>query len=90
MDNKFTFGKYAGRTFDEVLDTDATYIAWCLDNDLLNSKEVSHINNLIAKERILDHAASKKAAQDDFFAHVKDLEIDPEADFTYTLGVHTN
>lgn len=32
LDFKLNFGKYRGRTIDEILDEDPTYIRWCIDN----------------------------------------------------------
>lgn len=31
--NSFTFGKYKGKTYQEVFDTDKSYVAWVLEAD---------------------------------------------------------
>ena len=32
LENKLNFGKHKGKTIDEILHEDPTYIRWCLEN----------------------------------------------------------
>ena len=32
LDDELSFGKYKGKTVEEVLEDDPTYLRWCLEN----------------------------------------------------------
>lgn len=70
FDNKFWFGKYSGRTFDDIWNTDPNYLNWAYDFNIANDQgknyKPSYItlsdkafvnyvrNNLLAKKQELE------------------------------------
>ena len=40
--DEFTFGKFNGRTLNEVIECAPAYIQWCIDNDIIDiNKKIS-------------------------------------------------
>ena len=66
FDDVFWFGKYKGKTIEEVFEKDALYLAWCLDN--IDSFRMSEED----EERI-DDKADEEDMENDLY-----IGCDPE------------
>lgn len=51
LDDAFGFGKYKGEQVEDVIEDDPRYIAWCVENDIVEFDE--EVMELITKRRIV-------------------------------------
>ena len=62
FDTKFTFGKYEGKTLQEVIEIQPSYIEWCainLDHFCISEEIVTEINSSSPYFKLSDEAMGK-------------------------------